>query len=107
MPDNNPSAIGRAIGFFKDHLRESVTGDIALNALECAKESLIYSTNVFLFRFDDQYRSDFEEVLVPPYVDCLKNAASLIDQDVKLQCGQDVALLEHSADGIQFVRSRI
>jgi hypothetical protein len=56
-------------------------------------------------------RDDFEALQAPPYVDCLKEAVSRIDQNVRLRCKDFETevphefLFEHKPEGIQTRRT--
>jgi hypothetical protein len=105
MPAYNPHVVGRAIGILKDYLYGTVTGELVLNALECSGGQHTYSTDCFTFDFDEEHRDDFEELLAPRYLDCLKTAVSQIDQDLRLKYSQDEVLFEHTAEDIQVSRT--
>lgn len=104
MPNSNPSVISRAVGIFTDYLCGTVTGEMVLGFLESTGDHRAYGMERFTFIFDEEHRSDFEALLVPPYLDCLKEAVSQIDQNVSLKCAQDEASFEHSPDGIEMRR---
>jgi hypothetical protein len=98
MPTHNPNIIGRAIQKRNDYLGSTETGKLVLKALEAGHPQ--FYVEYFEYRFDDEHRSDFEQLLVPPYVDCLKEAVSQITPDLKLKCSRDEAVFEHTAEGI-------
>jgi hypothetical protein len=110
MAEDNPTGIEEATNAFKGYLRGTATGGIVLRILEYAACNRTFSIDCFTFNFDKIHRSDFQQLLVPPYVDCLKEAASQIDQHIKLQCRnfedgmEDQILLEHTEEGIQIRR---
>lgn len=98
MPKNNPNIIGRAILKGNDYLGGTETGKLVLKALGAGHPQ--FYVEYFEYRFDDEHRSDFEQLLVTPYLDCLKAAVSEIKPDLKLKCFRDEAAFEHTAEGV-------
>jgi hypothetical protein len=105
MPAHNPRAVGRAMGILKDYLYGTVTGELVLNSLIYSGGHHTYSIDCFTFDFDEEHRGDFEELLAPQYLDCLKEAVSQIDQDLRLRYSQDEVLFEHTAQDIEVSRT--
>jgi hypothetical protein len=107
MPDS-PSAIGAASTTFKQYLLSTETGTAVWEMLQKPDvgSSLVMDWFTYVFIQED-CRGDFEALQAPPYVDCLKEAVSRIDQNVRLRRKDfetDVPhefLFEHTPEGIQ------
>ena|ERR1700683_3261801 len=100
MPTHNPNIIGPAITIFNGYLNETETGKLVLSAIKAGHPQ--FHVEYFEYRFDEEHRSDFEQLLAPPYVDCLKDAVREISPDVRLKCSQDEAIFEHADQEIVF-----
>ncbi len=90
-----------------------------LASSQIGKEVLLGNSNIgggpymegIIYSFPDDLKVNFERLAQPPYVDCLKDAVSVIELDLKLKCRDYEAGIEHqvwfrhTADGVQVERS--
>jgi hypothetical protein len=112
MPEYSPSAIGAASTTFKQYLLSTETGTAVWEMLHepGIGSSLVTDWLTYVFIQEDS-RGEFEALQAPPYVDCLKEAVSRIDQNVRLRCKDFEThvprefLFEHTPEGIQIRRT--
>jgi hypothetical protein len=101
----NPRAFGKAMGIFKEHLRQ--TCPEALEMLENPTVGFNYLIEGFVYTFLSQDRESFERLSKPSLVNSSAKATEAIEFDLKLKLKdlgtrvEHETWFEHTHSGIQ------
>lgn len=110
MLDYDPKFLSDQMIGFKYGLESSHTGREILDILDQSNIGCGPYMEGITYNFLGQ-RADFERLLQPPYLDCLKDATQIIRLDLKLKCHDSdtginyLAWFRHTDDGIKVERT--